>query len=132
MKMGRYIIDSVVASDSYSDSMSVKKRLSLWDRWLMKISTKAWQKNNDYAVLPIGAENGCIKQEYAAKINRDLSDNHRSNSLKWYKAHGGMIIEISTYNDKLHEWNNELYIVPEGARLADEISSIIMQQFLRS
>jgi hypothetical protein len=110
---------------------SAKKQLNFWDRLLIKISTQSWQKNLNNS-FPQQQPDYIVKSEYAAKSGREISDNHWSNSLRWYKAHGGMIIEISTYNEKLHEWVNELYIVPEGGNLGEEISSIIMQQFLRS
>lgn len=105
------------------------KKLNIFDRWLVQLSKRAWNNSNliNDGVIQTSRQAGNI-----ASVRQDtLSDNHRSNHLRWYKANGGMIIEIQTWNESRHEWANELHIVPEGENLADEIASIITQQFLR-
>ena len=47
-----------------------------------------------------------------------------------YNADGGKIVQMSHYNNKTDKYTNNLYVLPDGENLGDEIGMIISRESL--
>ena len=94
-----------------------------FDRWFMKHSQRAWENArqlNDENVPRI-----------VTKPSDDLSGRQAA-TIRIHDAHGGKVVEISSWDDHRDRHNRELYIVHDGAELGSELTSIIVQHSLRN
>lgn len=93
----------------------------------MKHSQRAWENArllNDENVPRIVTSK-------AVPPSDDLSSRQAA-TIRIHDAHGGKVVEISSWDDHRDRHNRELYIVHDGAELGSELTSIIVQHSLRN
>ena len=93
-----------------------------FDRWFQRQAKKAWDNYDDNPRL-ISSANG-------PNVSTDL-DTRRAATIRIHSAHGGKVIEISSWDDRKGEHDRDLYIVTDDNELGSELTSIIMQHSLR-
>lgn len=106
-----------------------------FDKWFQKQSKKAWEAthndvapSNRYDSYPqLGIQSGPAKVEIVPELRSTASS-----QLRMHKAHGGIVVEISTFDSHYESTSRDLYIIPEGASMSEELASIVMQHGLRN
>lgn len=56
---------------------------------------------------------------------QEFEDNNRGKSFIVYKANGGCVVSVTAIHSKTEREETQLYIIPDGADLGDEIAQII-------
>ena len=95
-----------------------------FDRWFQRQAKKAWETERDYNTpqLVSGGRPPSSKHEL---------DTRQAATIRIHGAHGGKVIEISSWDERKGEHDRDLYIVRDDTELGPELTSIIMQHSLR-
>lgn len=94
--------------------------MNFFDKWFLKQTKKAWTT----ASLESDRKKNQIYTD-------DLLIRHPSSTIKMYKAIGGLIVEISSYDINLDKMFCELYIISDTNKLNEELTSILIQHSLK-
>lgn len=93
------------------------------ERWFLKQSKKAWEHAAE--------ENRSGKHPTPAQKDDPLARIPNSN-IRIYKANGGLIVEISSYDINHDKWYRELYVIPDGGKITEDLTSILVQHSLKN
>ena len=98
-----------------------------FDRWFARQSKKAWESAQaDRA----HEKHSLISVTKSTSVHNEL-DSRGAATIRIHGAHGGKVVEISSYDERRGEHDRDLYIVRDDADLGPELTSIIMQHSLR-
>lgn len=97
-----------------------------FDRWFMKMSRRSWE---------LAQQDGTKKNNRNLHVQRNNEVVLNSNDPLTINIHkglnGGYAAEVSSYNINTDSYSKDLYIIPENANLAKQLSGIITQHNLR-
>ena len=93
-----------------------------FDRWFQRQAKKAWDHYDENPRLTTSAKSPSVSNEL---------DSRRAATIRIHAAHGGKVIEISSWDERKGEHDRDLYIVHDNAELGPELTSIILQHNLR-
>lgn len=94
--------------------------------WI-KNKFKAWFREQCKEAWSAEVPGPCVDRGYCIPKEDSIVDNRKSYNVRMQPANGGTIIEVSHFNERISEFNRDLFIVQEGEDLGSEISKILVQ-----
>lgn len=74
---------------------------------------------------------GIESQKIELAASEDDSVDIRGLTFRVMPAHGGVIVQMRSYNKKTDRENNITYIIPEGEDVAERVGQIVSMELLR-
>jgi hypothetical protein len=100
--------------------------------WFRRKCIEAWE-HRDNGDVPLASSRSHNKSNRGLAIEAVSTQELNSRGINFavYRAEGGIIIELRSYDDRQDRHYNKLYVIHDSQNFAEELDKIITVDYLR-